>query len=122
MTPKDKSWWFPNIWLGVTAENQKTADERIPILLQIPAAVRFVSFEPLLSRIRAAKYAKHLDWAIIGSESGPKRRYCDTEWITDLKDSFKIYNKPVFIKQAEINGKLVKMPKLDGRVWDEFPK
>ena len=111
-----------NIWFGVTAENQEQADKRIPILLQIPAAVRFVSFEPLLSRIKAAKYAPKLDWAIIGCESGSGRRQTDVDWIIDLKDTFVMYDKPVFIKQAEIAGKLVAMPKIDGQEWNEYPK
>ncbi|HEA67829.1 MAG TPA: DUF5131 family protein [Desulfobacterales bacterium] len=121
---KAENYPFPlkNLWLGVTAENQQRADERIPILLQIPAAVRFVSFEPLLSRIKAAKYAPKLDWAIIGCESGAGRRQTDVDWIIDLKDTFVVYDKPVFIKQAEIAGKLIKMPKIDGREWNEYPK
>jgi len=113
---------WPNIWLGVTVCNQEEADEKIPILLQIPAAVRFISFEPLLSRVNAAQYAAKLDWAIIGCESGLKRRHTDIEWIEDLKDTFVIYNKPVFIKQAEINGKVVKVPKIDGKEWDQYPE
>ena len=52
--PKDMRWW-PNVWLGVTAENQQRADERIPVLLQIPAAVRFVSIEPMLGPIDLTK-------------------------------------------------------------------
>lgn len=115
-------WPFPNVWVGCTVCNQEEADEKIPILLQIPAAVRFISFEPLLSRINAAQYAAKLDWAIIGCESGPKRRHTDIEWIEDLKDTFVIYNKPVFIKQAEINGKVVKVPKIDGKEWNQYPE
>jgi len=114
---------LPKNWhIGVTVCNQKEADAKIPILLQIPVAVRFISFEPLLSRINAAQYAAKLDWAIIGCESGPKRRHTDIEWIEDLKDTFVIYNKPVFIKQAEINGKVVKVPKIDGKEWNQYPE
>lgn len=63
--------WSDNIWLGVTAENQETADKRIPELLKIPAAVRFVSCEPLLGPIDLKPYLKDLDWVIVGGETGP---------------------------------------------------
>ena len=110
-----------NIWLGVTVENPDHYD-RIKILLQIPAAVRFVSFEPMLARMKfISQYVKKLDWGIIGCESGPGRRSTDVEWIIDLKDTFVLYDKPIFIKQAEIAGKIVKMPKIDGEVWDQYP-
>lgn len=65
-----------NIWLGVTCENQQTADKRIPILLQIPAAVRFVSVEPMLSSVdfsRLPESGAELDWVIVGGESGPSQ-------------------------------------------------
>jgi protein gp37 len=68
--------WGPlpnHIWLGVTAENQEQADKRIPILLQIPAAVRFVSIEPMLGYVEISNF-KGIDWVIVGAESGPKRR------------------------------------------------
>ncbi len=133
-----------NVYLGVTAENQEQADERIPILLQIPAAVRFVSVEPMLGPVDLTRivYERQtvidslkglhgwplphadgpkLDWVICGSESGPNRRHAKIEWIRDLRDQCRAANVPFFLKQMEIDGKLVKMPKLDGRVWDEMP-
>ena len=124
----------PHVWLGVTAENQKTADERIPILLDIPAAVRFVSVEPMLSDIdlKLHSYAQSgnmhstrrvfLNWIIAGTESGPKRRPAKTEWIRSLKDQCVKAGIPFFLKQREIDGKVVKMPLLDGKKWAEMPK
>ena len=126
---------FSNLWLGVTAENQEQADKRIPILLQIPAAKRFVSIEPLLgpvdltrinvsqlpacngyvanaldSRINSIldKPYKHLDWVIIGAESGPNRRECKIEWVRAILSQCRAVGIPVFIKQLHINGKLSK--------------
>ncbi len=76
-----------NIWLGVTAENQARADERIPLLLDTPAAVRFVSVEPMLGPVDLRRYlrgAQHLSWLICGAESGPRRRPFDIQWARDL--------------------------------------
>ena len=113
-------WPFPNLWLGVTAENQEMADKRIPILLQIPAAVRFVSIEPMLGPVSLSpKYIcdpnacaeppcliaevpcpyPKLDWIILGAESGPKRRYCDPEWMIDVVKQCDEAGVPMFVKQ-----------------------
>jgi protein gp37 len=95
-----------NIWLGVTAENQKRADERIPILLQIPAAVRFVSVEPMLERVNifSGKYIdinnpQWVDWVICGPETGPGARPCKPEWIEDLYEQCKAAGVPFFDKR-----------------------
>ena len=79
----DWPWPLPNVWLGVSCENQEQADKRIPLLLQIPAAVRFVSLEPLLGPIDIARWLQReaegavsriamraVDWVIVGGESG----------------------------------------------------
>jgi len=104
-----------HIYLGVTVENQKRADERIPILLQIPAAVRFISVEPMLSKIDLGIDIGHgvgdlaidrLNWVICGTESGQKRRPAKIEWIRDLKDQCVDAGVPFFLKQIEINGKV----------------
>lgn len=145
-----------NIWLGVTAENQQRADERIPILLQIPAAVRFVSVEPMLGLVDLSKwlggtwycetcectvdpefvpfseihypcenyldFIPGIDWVICGSESGPNHRKTKIEWIRDLREQCISANVPFFLKQMEINGRMVKMPELDGKIWAQFPE
>ena len=101
-----------NLWLGVTAENQAMADKRIPLLLQTPATVRFVSAEPLLSHIQDMSYYldgdNKLDWIIIGCESGPNRRPCKLEWVRSLVDQGQNAGVSVFVKQLDIDGKVVK--------------
>ena len=104
-----------NVWLGVSCEDQKTADERIPLLLQTPAAVRFVSAEPLLGPIDfigkdAQGSALHpyerdakLDWLIIGGESGPNARPFNLQWGRDIIEQCKAANVPVFFKQVGSN-------------------
>lgn len=102
-------WPLPNIWLGVSVENQKTADERIPLLLKTPAAVWFTSAEPLLGPINLGmatfgldnRIQKHsfLDWVIVGGESGPGARACEVEWIRQIVAQCKASMVPVFVKQ-----------------------
>ena len=108
----DHRWPLPNVWLGVSVENQAAADERIPILLDTPAAVRFISAEPLLGPVDLTGYddgtwwdetdtpndAK-LDWVICGGESGAKARPCDVQWIRDIVDQCKAAGTAVFVKQ-----------------------
>ena len=108
-------WWrwpLPNVWLGVSVENQTTADERIPILLQTPAAVRFLSVEPLLEGIALGTKSGNarcpiapaaLDWVIVGGESGPNARPCNVEWIRDIVRQCKGANVPCFVKQLGSN-------------------
>lgn len=88
-----------NIWIGVTAENQARADERIPLLLEIPAAVKFVSCEPLLGEIDLHEYIEDLSWVIAGGETGPKARPLDPDWIRTLRDCSELSDTPFFFKQ-----------------------
>jgi protein gp37 len=127
-------WPLPNVLLGVSVEDQKTADERIPLLLETPAAMRFVSAEPLLdsidfTRLRddelGAKWnalSMGISWIICGSESGPKARRADVTWFRHLRDQCAAAGTPFFLKQMHVDGKLHKMPKLDGVVHDAYPK
>ena len=71
---------LPNVWLGVSVEDQKRADERIPLLLDTPAAVRFVSAEPLLGPIDFGRTLNEIDWVIVGGESGPGARPMNPDW------------------------------------------
>lgn len=112
----------PNVWLGVSAENQAAADERIPILLRTPAAVRFVSCEPLLGPISLQPWfgvcdhnceaeipGRHwswcpadrppLNWVIVGGESGPGARGCHLGWIRSIVNDCRTADLPVFVKQ-----------------------
>lgn len=96
-----------NVWLGTSCENQATADARIPHLLRVPAAVRFLSAEPLLEQIDLCLMTpggipvnKHgVDWVIIGGESGPHARPCDMEWIRGIVMQCKAACVACFVKQ-----------------------
>ncbi len=103
-TPK-----FPllNVWLGVSAENQKYADERVEFLLRTPAARRFISYEPAIEAVkfRFPHFALNLglpnpDWVIIGGESGPGARPFDLQWARDVIELCKLGKIAVFFKQA----------------------
>lgn len=89
---------MPNLWMGVTAENQARADERIPMLLEIPAAVRFVSLEPMLGPVDLSKW-NGLDWVIAGPETGTGARQCDSAWIFDVAAECAIAGVPFFDKR-----------------------
>jgi len=123
-----------NFYLGVSVENQAAADERIPWLLQTPAAVRFVSCEPLLSSLNLRQYLVEqkpysifdglpaLNWCIAGSESGPGARPMDEDWVRSLRDQCQTSGMSFFYKQKLVNDHKVSMPVLDGREWQEFPQ
>lgn len=102
------SWPLPNVWLGVSVENQEAADERIPLLLDTPAAVRFLSCEPLLRPVDLTDYLVetartnrdwYLDWIISGGESGTGARPCHPDWIRTLRDQCAAASVPFFFKQ-----------------------
>lgn len=93
-----------NIWLGVSSEDQATADERTPLLLETPAAVRWVSAEPLLGPIDFWGIPtdwpeSSLRWVVVGGESGPGYRPMKIEWLESIVDECKQTNVPVFVKQ-----------------------
>lgn len=95
------------IWLGVSVENQAAADERIPELLASPAAVRFLSCEPLIGAVELPRHDQSmgpsyspLDWVIAGCESGPGARHCDVTWLRSLRDQCAAAGVAFFLKQA----------------------
>jgi len=113
---------MPHIWFGVSVEDQKTAEERIPLLLQVPASVRYVSAEPLLGSLdlhglglwyrhrkdliyfeQDGKEMPMLDWVIIGGESGPGARVMDLEWPRMIIDQCQRACIPVYMKQIGSN-------------------
>lgn len=96
-------WPLPNVWLGVSVEDQETADERIPILLDTPAAVRFVSAEPLLEAVNLRANLSALDWVIVGGESGPKARPCDIAWIRSIVKQCRAAGVAPHVKQMGAN-------------------
>ncbi len=108
-----------NLWLGATVCNQPEADKKIPILLQIPAAVRFVSIELMLGAMDIRQYLKAwgdpfkedrvttnapLNWVILGGESGPGARPCKLEWVRSVVNQCRTASVPVFVKQLRMTG------------------
>ncbi len=113
--PADEAGWpLPNVWLGTSVENQAMADQRIPHLLETPAAVRFLSVEPLIAPVNLAEplgpLYPWLDWVIIGCESGHNRRPCELEWVESIVDQCDAAGVPVFVKQLDLNGRVSKDP------------
>jgi protein gp37 len=121
-----------NVWLGVTVCNQEEADRDIPILLSIPATKHWISYEPALGPVDflSASFAgagslsamEGIDWIIAGCESGPKRRPANLEWFRSARDQCSHAEVPFFLKQMEINSKIVHLPYLDGCQWTEIPE
>jgi len=112
--------WPQNVWMGVSIENQACTD-RIDHLRRVPAAVRFLSVEPLLGRIRKLPL-KDIDWVIVGGESGPNARPIDPNWVREIRNECVLANVPFFFKQW---GGVIKSTTgrvLDGRTWDELPQ
>lgn len=114
-------WPLPNVWLGVTVEHQATA-RRVDILREIPAPVKFVSAEPLLEPVTLDLTG--ISWLIAGCESNGGRpgRLVPLQAFRSLRDQCKEQNVLYFLKQAEINGRLVSEPELDGQQWQEVPE
>lgn len=109
--PMTARWPLPNVWLGVSVEDQQRADERIPLLCEAPAAIRFISAEPLLGPLDITEYLQEdagrcgeqhatLDWVIAGCESGHGARPCATDWLLSLRDQCAAARTPFFLKQA----------------------
>lgn len=109
------SWPLPNVWLGVSVEDQATADARIPVLLDTPAAVRFVSYEPALGPVEFQRdrgwlapfretspsldRSPRIDWLIAGGESGPNARSCNVAWLRGPAKDCLEAGVAVFMKQ-----------------------
>jgi protein gp37 len=105
--PHLKVWPLPNVWLGASVEDQARADERIPDLLATPAAVRFLSCEPLLGPVNigpwhltpANGHRARIDWLIVGGESGRDARPMHPDWARSLRDQCASARVPFFFKQ-----------------------
>jgi len=94
----EKGW--KNCWLGTTCEDQRAFDARVPLLLEVPAALRFVSLEPLLQPINLGDALKGLDWVIVGGESDDRHaRLCSPYWIEDIVEQCQAAGVAVFVKQ-----------------------
>jgi protein gp37 len=125
---------YPNVWVGITAEDQLRFYERYPYIAKIPAPVIFVSFEPLLSHIDMGGATP--GWVICGGESGPGARPMSPTWARSLRDQCQCKGVPFFFKQwgdwvgpysneAARAGWDINIKKggrvLDGKVWNEYP-
>ena len=116
--------WPPNIWIGTSVENQKYAP-RISVLARIPAAIRFVSAEPLLGRLDLSQWLDQgmIQWIIVGGESGPGARPMDPDWVRYLRDQSNAAKVPFFLKQlGGVRKKLGGADALiDGERWQNMP-
>jgi len=131
---------LPNVQLGVTVESQLTADVRIPLLLQTPAAVRWVSYEPALEEVDFDPWlywpivdwqseagpdpspvyddsAPRLDWIVAGAETGPGARPADPAWFRSVRDQCQEAGVPFFYKRGSDKSRL-----LDGKLHEEWPE
>lgn len=139
MLPDDWGDGYVNVWLGTTVENQTEADRRVPLLLRAPAAVHFLSCEPLLGpldlrssgwltqflpRTADAALPSRVDWVIAGGESGPGYRAADPDWFRSLRDQCSATGARFLFKQwSGPSQKHIKAKgrELDGREWNEYP-
>jgi protein gp37 len=111
--------WPENVWMGVTVESSREVD-RMDVLTKVPAAVRFVSMEPLLGPIPDFP-TEGIDWIIVGGESGPKARPVEYRWIVEIRNRCLTNNIPFFFKQWGGFNKKKKGSLLDGKYYHEYP-
>jgi protein gp37 len=112
--------WPRNVWMGVSVENERYV-ERVSWLAEVPAAIRFLSLEPLLGPLPALPL-ENIDWVIVGGESGPGARPMRVEWVREIRSQCQQRGVPFFFKQWGGTRKARTGRKLDGRLWDEFPR
>lgn len=125
--------WWPgdlfNVHLGVSVEDQRWADVRIPALLDTPAAVRWLSCEPLLGPVNLLPFLGRLDWVVVGGESGAGARPMHLDWVRSIVEQCKSAGVPVFVKQlgsrwASWAGATMpedNRPDPKGGDWDHWP-
>ena len=111
--------WADHIWAGVSVENEGYLS-RIDHLREMPAAVRFVSFEPLIGPIEDLDI-EGIDWVIVGGESGPGARPMEQDWVVEIRDQCVAADVPFFFKQWGGVNKKKAGRLLEGRTWDEMP-
>lgn len=122
--PDDWGDGWPNVWLGVTVE---TSDYlwRIIAIEDIPAALKFVSYEPALEYVDFTTFSPTIDWIISGGESDPNPRLADVEWFRQVRNDCLTCDIPLFHKQHGGSRKIAGGwggRELDGRTWDEIPE
>ena len=111
--------WPQNVWMGVSVENAD-ALHRVRLLQLVPAAVRFLSCEPLIGPLHGLNLAG-IHWVIVGGESGPNAREMKPEWVRDIRKSCLEQNVPFFFKQWGGRNKKAAGRELDGKLYSEFP-
>jgi protein gp37 len=111
--------WPSNVWLGTSVEDRRVL-ERIDYLRRVPAAVRFLSVEPLLGPIPELPLFD-IDWVIVGGESGPGARPMERDWVRQIRDRCVTRGVPFFFKQWGGTNKKKAGRRLDGRVWNQIP-
>lgn len=123
--PDDWGAGYQNVWLGTSTEDQKTFDERVQILAQVPARVRFLSIEPILGPIDVEGSISKIDWVIIGGESGGKNQFrpASLSWLEQIVSSCRSADVPVFVKQLGTHlAKEIGSKDFHGGQIDEFPE
>ena len=111
--------WPKNVWIGVSVENEEVKF-RIDDLRWVPAAIRFLSLEPLLGPF-ASLDLSNIDWVIVGGESGPGARPMKKGWVIQIKKQCIKQNVPFFFKQWGGTNKKKSGRLLEGRIWEEMP-
>lgn len=134
--PADWGEGYPNVWLGTSVEHQDAADERIPFLLEIPAAIRFLSCEPLLGAIDLWQWLggarepigdywnkdrRGIDWVICGGESGAHFRAMNPDWARSIRDQCRAAGVAFWFKQSA-SFRSETGTTLDGVEYHEFPE
>jgi protein gp37 len=121
------AWPLLNVWAGTSVEDQATADERIPHLLDVPAAVRWVSLEPMLGEVNLQM--EGLSWVVVGAESRGQvaGRECRQQWIESVVEQCRAAGVPCFVKQIQIGGLICEdiaefPPKLQVQEWPKGEK
>jgi protein gp37 len=112
--------WTSNIWVGVSVEGNEYK-RRIDCLREIPAAIKFISFEPLIDEVRDINL-RGIDWAIVGGESGPGARKMEPEWVLAIKEECEAQDVLFYFKQWGGVNKKKAGRLLLGRTWDDMPK
>lgn len=109
-----------NVWLGTSVEDARVLG-RLDALRKAPAAIRFVSFEPLIGSVRTADLTG-IDWAIIGGESGPRAREMEERWLSEIHALCEQYGTAFFFKQWGGRNKKITGRSYRGRTWDALPE
>lgn len=111
---------LPNVWLGTSIES-KTYLKRADDLRSVPAAVRFISFEPLIAGVGMPDLTD-IDWAIVGGESGLRSRPIEQRWVSDIERACRRHGTAFFFKQWGGRNKKSTGREFRGRTWDEYPE